>query len=219
MNRDRERKRKRFRLKILLIFEAVVCYMALLNIVSHMRVPQQYGPATDAPLVGVSDFIGFDGGGTEKGLLLENQTPGTAVGYQSELTLSGLDSIYLSFSVDCPAEYAGGLLTVDLYNYESNYDSMEQEYQISLKAGTNEVEFIFKPGEWAPEKAQLRIFTLDAADYEVRNFQAYQGTLLPKVSFAMIAVPVVCFAVLCLTGILYCHGGKVKNGRPVEDGI
>lgn len=218
MNRDRERKRKRFRLKILLIFEAVVCYMALLNIVSHMRAPQQYGPATDAPLVSVSDFTGFDGGGTEQGLLLENQAPGTAVGYQAELTLSGLDSIYLRFSVDCPPEYAGGVLTVDLYNYESNYDSIEQDYQISLKAGTNEVEFILKPGEWAPEKAQLRIFTLDAADYEVRDFQAYQGTLLPKVSSAMIAVSVVCFAVLCLTGILYYRVENVKNRRQIEGG-
>ena len=203
MNRDRERKRKRFRLKILLIFEAVACYMALLNIVSHVRAPQQYVPATDAPLVSVSDFTGFDGGGTEQGLRLENQAPGTAVGYQAELTLSGLDSIYLRVSVDCPAEYAGGVLFVDLYNYESGYDSPEQEYQLVLQEGANEAAFILKPGEGAPEKALLRLFTLDAAGYEVNDLQVYQEQPLPKVTGAMVAVAAILIAITVATAFVY----------------
>lgn len=204
MNRDQERKRKRFRLKILLIFEAVVCYMALLNIVSHIRAPQQYGPATDVPLVSISDFIGFDGGGTEQGLLLlENQTLGTAVGYQAELTLSGLDSIYFSFSVDCPAEYAGGTLIVDLYNYESGYDSPEQEYQLVLQEGDNEAAFSLRPGENAPEKALLRLFTVDAARYEVSGLQVYREQPLPKVTGAMVAVTAILVAITVATAFVY----------------
>ena len=203
MNRDRERKRKRFRLKILLIFEAVVCYMALLNIVSHARGPQNYGVLTDTPLVSVSDFTGFDGGGTEQGLLLENQSPGTAVGYQADLTLSGLYSIVISFSVSCPAEYAGGVLIVDLYNYESGYDRPEQEYQLVLQEGDNEAAFSLNPGENAPENALLRIFTVDAAGYEVSELQVYQEQPLPKVTDAMVVVTAVLAVITVATAFAY----------------
>lgn len=203
MNRDRERKRMRFRLKVLLIFEAVVCYMAMLNIVSHARGPQNYGVLTDIPLVSVSDFAGFDGGRTEQGLRLENQVPGTAVGYQAELMLSGLDSIYLRFSVYCPAEYAGGTLIVDLYNYESGYDSPEQEYQLILQEGINEAAFSLHPGESAPDKALLRLFTLDAAGYEVSGLQVYQEQPLPKVTGAMVAVTAILVAITVATAFVY----------------
>lgn len=203
MNRDRERRRKRFRLKILLIFEAVVCYMALLNIVSHVRGPQNYVVLTDTPLVSVSDFTGFDGGGTEQGLLLENQTPGTVVGYQANLALNGLDSIYLSFSVDCPAEYAGGVLIVDLYNYESGYDSPEQEYQIVLHEGINEAAFSLSPGENAPEQGQLRLFTTDGAGYELKELQVYQEQPLPAVTGTMVTVTSILVAITTVTAFVY----------------
>ena len=203
MNKYQERKKQRFYLKILMIFEVIVCYMALLNIISHARGPQNYDILADTPLAVVSDFSSFDGGSTEQGMLLENQTPGTAVGYQAELSLNELESIYISFSVDCPAEYAGGTLIVDLYDYESNYDSPEQEYHLTLQQGVNEAVFSLKPGENAPSNAMLRFFTTDPAKYQLDSLQIYKEQSLPKVTNIMVTVAVVFLIAIVLTAFFY----------------
>jgi hypothetical protein len=199
--KNRSGKGKNF-LRGLLIFEIIVCYMAVLTIVSHIRGPQQYKTITTEPLVTVSDFVSFDGASMQTGNLLpfRNETLSSAVGYEAQLTLSNLDSIHISFEVYCPAEYSGGILAVDLYDYESGYDSDEQEYDLILQEGMNTVSFSLKPGEDAPEVAQIRVFTLYTADYEVNNIQIYREIILPKVTLMMWAVVVACFTVLVATG-------------------
>ena len=203
MNKDREKKSRRFRLKILLLLEVVICYMALLNLVSHSRGPERYRVLTGTPLVTISDFIGFDGSGSEQGLVLENQIPGTAVGYQAELPLIGLEGIYISFSVDCPPEYAGSVLITDLYDFESGYDSPEQEYQLTLQPGVNELEVSLRVSENAPSKAQLRIFTTDIADYSLNNLHAHQEQSIPKITAAMAAAAIISFAAIVVTSAAF----------------
>ena len=217
MNKYRERKKQRFHLKILMIFEVIVCYMALLNIVSHARGPQNYDILTDTPLAVVSDFSSFDGGSTEQGMLLENQTPGTAVGYQAELSLNELESIYISFSVDCPAEYAGGTLIVDLYDYESNYDSPEQEYHLTLQQGVNKAAFSLKPGENAPSNAMLRFFTTDPAKYQLKDINVFHEILESKLTRTMIAVFMISLVICVITLIIYFHYFKAKTWKRKND--
>ena len=197
-------------LRGLLIFEVIVCYMALMTVVSHIRGPQRYEVISDMPLLDASDFTAFDGASAEKALKLSNQAPGTAVGYLAQLPLIGLERIHISFEVDCPAEYSGGMLILDLYNYESGYDSEEQEYRLTLQEGLNEVSVSLEPGEAAPEQAQFRVFTLDAAGYEVRNLQVCQETSLPKVTPFMLGVVFGCFVVLGLTMVVFCRFCDVK---------
>lgn len=217
MKTNKQRKKRQFRLKALLIIEIIVCYMAFLNVISHARGPQNYEAVTDAPLLTASDFIGFDGGRAEQGLVFNNQTMGAAVGYQAELSLDELERILISFTVDCPPEYIGSTLYVDLYNDIANYDNPEQEYHLVLQEGLNNASTVLEPGKSAPENGQLRFFTVEPADYTLEDLQIYQEIPLPNVTTDMIAVAVVLFLGMGITAFIYFR--KINSldetkGRP-----
>ena len=181
----------------LIVVELIVCYLAVLALISHARGPEKYRIAEESPLLAAGDFTSLVGGAAEEGRLrLVNDTQGQAVGYFAELPLEGLESIRVAFQVDCPVEYAGGTLVVDLYNLEAGYDYAEQEYQLILEPGINMVAQTIEPGGSAPERAQLRLFSVDAAGYSIEGLTVSPLETLPKISTAMAAAAIFCFVLL-----------------------
>lgn len=204
---NRKIKNKRAFLKGLLIFELIFCYMAALNIVSHLRGPQNY--ETAEVLATATDFVSFSGESAEgESLIFENQTEGTVVGCSTRLSLENIERIRVSYRIDCPAEYVGGTLYNDLYDYDSGYDNPEQEYQLILQQGQNDVAFVLEPGDAAPETAELRIFTPSAASCAVAEIQVYSEIPLPKVTPAMLATAFAGLAAMVVTAAVRSRCNK-----------
>lgn len=195
----------------LIVVELIVCYLAVLTLVSHARGPVKYRAATESPLLDVEDFVSFVGA-REDAILLVNDMAGQAAGLAAELPLEGLEGIRVAFQVDCPPEYAGGTLVVDLYNAEAGYDSAEQEFSLELEPGVNMVERTIDPGESAPGRAQLRIFTLDPAGYGIHDLAVYPVEAMPKLGMGLLAAAAACFA--CLAGsTIYWFTGNWRKGN------
>lgn len=204
---NRKIKNKRAFLKGLLIFELIFCYMAALNIVSHLRGPQNY--ETSEVLVTVADFVSFSGESVQgENLIFDNQTEGTVVGYSTRLSLENIERIRVSYRIDCPTEYVGGTLYNDLYDYDAGYDDPEQEYQLILQQGQNDVTFVLEPGDAAPEAAELRFFTPSAAGYAVVDLQVYSEIPLQKLTVAMLAAAFIGIAAIAVTAIVRSRCGR-----------
>ena len=183
--------------------------MAVLTAVSYARGPARYETAK-RPLLATEDFISFAGQPAKPGgeFLLENGTAGTAVGYQAGLDLAALDGVLISFQTECPAEYAGGTLFVDLYNGEAGYDSPEQEFVLTVQAGHNEASFVLEPGPDHPDTVLLRFFTLGRAGYALEDVQIYEQVPMPKVSAGMWIGVGACFLLLAGTAVCRIMKGK-----------
>ena len=195
-------------LKWLLILEIIIFYLSFLNVVSHVRGPDSYRLNTDAPLLLAMDFQSFSDMGISRpdsSLPLLNPTAGAAAGYQAELPLDDLLGVSVCFQIDCPEDEAGSTVTIDLYNFEAGYDSPEQETQVVLQAGLNEISTLLSPGESAPEQAQLRIFTLDEAHYEITGLEIWEQIRQPKITPGMVAVPIVVGALFLATLLMRWH--------------
>lgn len=211
-------RKKRAWLGRLIVAEMIVCYLAVLTLVSYACGPEKYRAATENPLLAIADFTSFAGEPAgEDGLVLANDTAGQAVGYFAELPLEGLESIQIVCRVDCPPEYAGGTLVVDLYNLEAGYDNAEQEYRLILEPGVNEACFSLTPGESAPDTAQLRFFTLDPAAYVMQNLMICPLEALPKVAGALLAAGAACFLLLAVTAAVYYMAGRLEKAEKDGD--
>ena len=190
---------KKAKLKWIIIVELIVFYFSLLNVISHARGPVPYQIDTSQPVVQIEDFVpmtemGVDA--TETALSFYNAVEGSAVGYQTELSLKDIEVLNIQFQLDCPDGQAGTTLFVDLYDFESGYDNPEQEKQIVLQEGLNQIQFDLNKGEQAPGTAYLRLFTLNVVDYQIEQLQIYEKMALPKVSTPMWVAVVVMGIVL-----------------------
>lgn len=207
-------------LKRFIILEIIVCYMAALTVVSHLRGPERYQVADESPLLNIRDFSSFSNepvGG--ESFLMENRTAGAAVGYLARLSLQELEGIWITFSVECPVEYAGGILYVDLCEPEMGYDNPEQEYSLTLSAGLNQVGFSLDPGVSHPVNANLRFFTLDPAGYEIRNLEIYPEAALPRVGEGLVISMVLSFVLLGVTIMAWrMRSRKEVMGQDAERG-
>lgn len=200
------RNKKRDWLRRLIVVELIVCYMAVLTLVSHVRGPEKYRVDTETSLLTRKDFVSFSGEEAGNTFRFDNDASGTAVGYSAELSLQDLKGIHVSFQLDCPVEYVGGTLYVDLYNFETGYDNAEQEFALSLEPGVNTVGFTLDPGESAPDHVQLRFFTLDPAGYDIKELAVSRVETLPKVSMGMAIVTAACFVLLGSTAVMWRSG-------------
>ena len=190
------------RFKGLMIVEIIVCYMALLTVVSHICGPEKYRVIPDLPLRSTQSFSSFRGETiSENDLQMDNPVPGSPIGYSTLVSLEGLDRIQVECWIDCPAESVGNVLHVDLYEPAYGYDRDEQELFLSLKEGRNEINFLLNPGENHPENALLRFFTLDSAGYTIQDIVISPMRLAPKVSKGMAGTVIVCFVLLAGTGL------------------
>lgn len=199
-------------IKTIIVLEIIVCYMGFLAVVSYMRSPVRYKAMTDSPICQSEDFISFAGIPSATNVLtFENNAQGQLFGWQKQLDLSTLERIHISFSVNCPEEFAGGTLFVDLYNFEENYDPSEQEYQLLLTSGENNVEFTLCPGSPKPDTADLRFFTLDVAQYSVEKLTVCQEVALPKIPNGMLPGVGCCFLMLILSCGVYIFSERKKE--------
>lgn len=207
-------KKRKIEWKWVIIAEIIVCYMAVLTAVSYARGPVRYGPA-ETPLLTEKDFRDINGLPEEENgapFAFENQVQGKAVGYLADVDLLALHGICVSFEIDCPVEYADGILCIDLCNGETGYDGPEQEYQLTLQAGQNTVDFVLDPGPDHPDTATLRFFTLDEAGYRLENLGIFEQILFPQVPNGLKIGVVASLLLLAVTVAAWGAEGK-KDGK------
>lgn len=217
---DRRSRDKRRSLRTGILWgEAIVSYLAILVLISHIRGPVQYQRLTSQPLLATTDFIATNDEGiyeiTGETIPIKNDATGVPAVYAAELTLSGLERISVSFWIDCPETYAGTTLHVDLCG--ENYDSDEQEYQAVLTPGVNQLSFCIEPGENAPEQANFRIFTLEPADYTVQDLEVFQMMPKPKVSLAMGAIVAILIGIWIGTVTVWIFKNKNLRSVPTKE--
>ncbi len=211
-------KRKLF--QWIIVAEIIVCYMAVLTVVSYARGPERHG-AAEEPLLTEADFSDISGLPAEEAgapFTFEDRVQGETVGCLADVDLRAMRGICVSFSVDCPAEYAGGVLFVDLCNGEAGYDYPEQEYQLTLLPGQNEADFILDPGPEHPDTAALRFFTLDTAGYRLENVGIYEEILLPQIPDGLKIGVGACFLLLAVTAAAWAADVR-RDKRSRETGI
>ena len=107
--------------KWLIIVEAIVLYIALLNVISHVRGPIPYSADTQSSLAQIEEFepmFDMDSVVEKEKLPFQNTTEGAVVGYAAWLSLKDLNELQVSFVVDCPSKCVGQTLVIDLYNLE-----------------------------------------------------------------------------------------------------
>ena len=198
-------------LKRVLVLEAVVCYIAILTVISYLRGPARYQVVREAPLLGITDFTSFDGASTnaKQGLVFKKGNEDGAIGYNANLRLSGLSGVHVAFSLNCPKEYAGNILHIDLQESSVGYDNDEQEIFLTLEEGMNQIKFTLDPGDSPPENVLLRFFTLEPANYTVQDLQIYPETILPRIPGSLLTVIGACFVVLIVTGLCLKKKGNV----------
>lgn len=200
-------------LKRVMICELILCYMAILVMISHIRAPQPYETIMQTSLLEMNDFESFDGFTViDQTMTIKNGAEDQLVGYQAPLQLAGLERIRIMFQIDCDILAEGdNLLSVDLYEAESGYDYAEQENVLRLQEGINEISVSLPIGENAPDAAMLRLFTLDQADWTIHSFHVYEEVPAPKVTPAMIITPI---ALLTFFGItVFAYGFISKKAR------
>lgn len=197
--------KKRNNIKWLVIIELVVFYFSILNVISHLRGPVPYQIDTSQPIVQMQDFIPMAEMGiktTATVLPIYNKIEGNVAGYTGELTLKDLQCLSIQFHVNCPSQFVGNTLIVDLYNYELNYDNPEQEHHIVLQEGLNNISIELLPGDTAPNTGELRIFTVNPAEYKIEGLKVYEKVAMPKVTAPMI-VAVLVFGLLWIGTVIF----------------
>lgn len=194
------------------IVEVIVCYMAILTVISYARSPERWRPV-DPPALESGAFTSFAGetAGGNGPLPMENGSDGQAVGYQAEVDLGGMGTLQVSLKVECPPRAAGGTLHVDLYNHEAWYDDLTQESQVVLQAGINELTLSLDPGQSPPDQALVRLFTLDPAGYQLEDVTVRRMERMPKIPGSVWVGLAVCLALPLVT--LAAWAISEKSGR------
>ncbi|MBR1494207.1 MAG: hypothetical protein IJ601_04075 [Acidaminococcaceae bacterium] len=155
----------------------IVLYFLFLTWVSFLRAPSEARAVISGDVIAeYKDFINLDegsGAGVEEDKLVFGTGDSPASVFGARVPLADSQGIEVSFTVDCPAEYAGSVVHVDLFD-GAGYDFEEQEFQITLLEGLNEIEQSLYKGANAPEEAWLRIFILENAEIEMRRLKLHE---------------------------------------------
>lgn len=159
-----------FKMKLFRISALIICFFTILIWVSYQRasdedVMQWNGES----ILNVDNFTATEGENArieQDTLVFDSMEPETEL-FAAPLELRKLNKIGIRFRVFCPEEFTGSTLFVDLC--AENYDRDEQGFSFTLKTGVNEIHQVIDKGEDAPDFAQLRVFSLDAAQYRVEE--------------------------------------------------
>lgn len=168
------------KLRVLSLILLLVGYFCLLTAISYVRAPQA-ALLDMQPVLRTADFRvleGAEGAATVSpdAVVLRNAAQGELTGCTAVLRVENTRTLSLQFSVSCSGDTAGGLLTVDLCS--EGYDHAEQERQIVLEPGKEDVTLTIDPGADAPEYTNLRFFTHDRIDARLENITV--SVPLPK---------------------------------------
>lgn len=146
------------------IVAGIILYLSVLGLA--LVTDPEFLPGRSENLIHYSDFYVYAGSGsrvTETTLeFSENQSESV---FSAALPTTKMEEITVEFVVDCPEICQGAVLHVDVLG--ENYDRAEQEFTVALDQGINKVsESIFITGN-VPNELQLRIFTLEPAEYSL----------------------------------------------------
>lgn len=156
--------------KIIVGVLLILIYFTLLTLISFSRSTEI--KVLSENLVNNQDFLatGPKEGNAwvdDTGLHIRDVESGAKV-FSNAISLRDIQQLQVSFKVECPEDFGGeATLHVDLF--ADGYDTDEQEFTVSLRAGTNEISGTIDKGDNAPEEAQLRIFCLDAVECDISN--------------------------------------------------
>ena len=131
MFENKRESQKRF--KIIFGIELLAIYFSILSVISFVRATEQCQKSID-PLLTYSDFFLVVGEceatASEDSLVFHSKDAVDKV-FSAGLSLQNLESIWVEFVVNCPEEYQGSVLHVDLW--ADGYDNSEQEFETILK--------------------------------------------------------------------------------------
>jgi len=202
-------------LKRLLIVEILFCYILTLAVVSHIRGPDQYKEDARSIQWTAESFLCVDDTGLSgvKGntLHVQNDVPGRNIEFRTGVQLAEDTGFRISFLIDCPAEFAGDGIAVDLYNEEARFDWPYQVYIYTLSAGTNKISYDLFSGENAPDTAWLRIFTSSKSNYDIQNLRVCHLIQVEKVSVGLKAALFAGLLAVAVTGSVSWRWKKIED--------
>lgn len=167
--------------KLVMLVSGVAAYFALLALA--VMTDEEHRYKASEPLLLYSDFTDVSNVAvTDDSLIFDGAAESGVKLCTADLSLRDRASFDIQFVADCAEEYAGAVLHVDLCG--ENYDTDAQEFTTVLNAGKNLISCTLRTGENAPEQAQFRIFTLDAAQFEVRDLTV---TTMVKKELSMVS--------------------------------
>jgi len=205
--------------KLILIFELLVFYFAVLNIISQARAPVQYRRAEE-PFVAASDFSAFSGDVqiSDGKIVIRNDTAQQAAGAEANIFLQGVEKLNICFSAQT-ADDTEGLLVVDLYNGEADYDDPEQQCEVVVASASAVIDIELSPGEHAPENACLRFFTTDPVSFQLSDLEVYELRPHRDNVIRAIIVAAVVAGSICLTWIWRLAVSKKQMQNQNRKGI
>lgn len=147
-----------------LIIVGVILYFSVLGLA--LVTDPEFMPGRSENLIQYSDFSIISGTGsqiTEDGLVFSEDQYESV--FSAAMPSAEMEEITVEFVINCPESYRGSVLHVDLFG--DNYDAAEQEFTVTLDYGTNEVSNNIPITGNVPDALQLRIFTLEPAEYSL----------------------------------------------------
>lgn len=199
----------------------VLCiYFALLSLVSFARAPVQY-QSTSEQLLTYSDLsvsIGENEAFVSDAFLAFNSRNSGAKAFSAWISLLGVENIWVEFTVDCPEEYQGSILHVDLC--ADGYDNPEQEFEVALVPGENRIAGVLHKGDHAPEKAQFRVFTLDPGVYIIEDLFVCNAIKSNRMMAGVIVVTALFIILSVSVAVWYSNEGyKRSNSEKISWGL
>lgn len=191
-----KKSQKKIHWKAILVLEAISFYFAVLNVISHMRAPAVY-ERVEEPLIQTEEFSPYFQMGvvTDSTLPLVNQEEGVVAGYEKDISSEGLDQLRIQCHIDCPEQYLGAAIFIDLYQ-QNGYDDPQREQVINLESGPNDIDVCLEVGDNPPEIIFVRLFTPSVIDVEIENLQVFEMVKTSCVHPAM-------YGAVVISGVLY----------------
>ena len=156
------------KISIFCVILSLLGYFCLLTSVSYARASGEALTELQSVLSG-EDFRPLGGAEaatdvTPDGIILRNSVPGELAGCTAAVCIDGVDTINIKFTVTSAAVSS---LTVDLCS--DGYDRPEQERQIALMLGENDVDININTGDGSPEYTNVRLFTHDLINASIAS--------------------------------------------------
>ncbi len=180
--------------KILFVVFLIICYFSFLTMISYLRAPAEElcrpGTGYTAADFKVMEEAGKNANITGENIRFHSSESGNLSGIYTEVDLREAIKYDVRFTTNSSED--GGQMFVDLC--AEGYDNPEQEYTIGLKKGIYEYHFALKPGENYPEKARLRIFTLDEVDANLTKLSIHEAIPKDKKNIIVGSIIIMLFA-------------------------
>lgn len=196
-----------------LIIVGTILYFSVLGLA--LVTDPEFMPGKSENILPYSTFSVISGTGAQvtDNALVFSETQYESV-FSAVMPASDMAEIYVEFVIDCPEKCRGAVLHVDLLG--ENYDRAEQEFTVTLKSGINKVSDSIPINGDVPDQLQLRIFTLEPAEYSLTELSVTQpvpanrpvGTGI-ALGFTVAAAAAFCLLLICKLRKTSHQNGKI----------